>query len=110
MSGDYWIELMEGKTDKDRKVYEGYLKGIQTLMTGKPLLEFSEEELYNGITNGTALQKDKPRRKADETHSIKPLAKYIKTAYINLCILMREKNGLTTEFLRSHTKRRTAKQ
>lgn len=96
MSGYYWTELMEQKSDSERKVYECYFKGVNTLMTGKPLLEFSEEELYYGIINGTVLKKD----------ILKPLPKYIKMAYINLCILIRDKNGLTTDFLRTKTKRR----
>jgi hypothetical protein len=99
MSDNYLNQLTEGKTDIQKKVYEGYLNGLQTLIgadTGKPLLEFSEEDIYNRIINGTTIKND----------NVKPLAKYMKTAYINLCILLREKNGLTTEFLRNHTKRR----
>jgi len=61
---------------------------IMVISIGKKILDFiDEEELYNAIIS------------ARQINSNNEIPKYIKQSFINMCILLRKHNGLSTNYL-----------
>ena len=65
-----------------------------TKAIGKNILDFTEEqELYNAIMSA--------KRKTKEGDFV-DMANYIKQSFLNMCILLRERQGLTTDILKDN--------
>jgi len=61
---------------------------IMVVSIGKKILDFTdEEELYNAIIS------------AKQINSKNDIPKYIKQSFINMCILLRQHNGLSNTYL-----------
>lgn len=91
-------EIKELSASKGEKTTTEIYYNIMKEAIGKDILDFTdEEELYNAVM--TAKRKDCVN-----------VPKYITQSFLNMCILLRESKGLTTDILKKNKIKQTKEQ